>query len=94
MKVFPKIGEPVDDFDKLSGDVCITELQLPAIKTWESGQPYRLLVDVVMVKSDYEQDSEYDEMRHKRIATSNPYLKAKFEITGIQEAKTEKSEKG
>lgn len=87
-KIFPKIGEKVEDFDRRSGDIKLTQLQLPAMANWIPGKPYKLVVDVVMKESEYEQDSEYKE-GYGRISTSEPYLCGRFEITNIEEAADE-----
>lgn len=84
-KVFPAIGQPVEDFDKFSGDLRITEIQLPAVKDMADGEEVKLVVTAVKVRGEFEQDTEYREGISKRIATSNPYLSAKFEIISIEQ---------
>jgi hypothetical protein len=81
--VFPKIGESVDDFDIRSGDLHITEIQMPDVKNVKDGEEVTLLVKAVKTSGRYEQDSEYDDLQRKRLVTSEPYLCAKFEIVSI-----------
>lgn len=87
-QVFPKVGEKIRDFDRRSGDLKITEVQLPAMKDWVAGQPYDLKVRVIMKDSRYTQDSEYREGVGE-IATSEPYLEGQFEIVNIEESSEE-----